>query len=235
MARANDLEAREPRSFSSADTAAPNWPSPPPPRPRVARHPAPGATLSPSRRGFGAPLCDYQRERSPRRHLPPISSSRRRRGSTLARLLQRPQRQRRASRREAGRRSRCRRSPPRPPSRPRPAPAPRPPACPSPRRRRRRSPGGRVTIPAPGEALTFTAPGCGGEAPLGVLDLLAHPGGPALVRLHAEPGPTAPPPPPAPAFPAPGRAPPHPLRPPPLLRRFARPSRFPLAPPVARR
>nr|XP_019813788.1 PREDICTED: basic proline-rich protein-like [Bos indicus] len=121
--------------------------------------------------------------------------------------------------------------PPDPGRRPPPARTP----APIPVGRRRPSPGGRVTIPAPGEVLTFTAPGCGGETPLGVLDLLAQPRGPAQARLHAEPGPTAPPPPPAPAFPAPGRAPPNPSRPPPLLPRFARPSLFPLAPPVARR
>ena len=40
--------------------------------------------------------------------------------------------------------------------------------------------------------ISFTAPGCGGETPLGVLDLLAQPRGPAQARLHAEPGPTAP-------------------------------------------
>ena len=58
---------------------------------------------------------------------------------------------------------------------------------PRPRRRPRPSPGGHVTIPVAGGALTVTAPESGGEAPLAVLDRLAQPRGPAQARRHAAP------------------------------------------------
>lgn len=121
----------------------------------------------------------------------------------------------------------------RPPSRPPPAPTP---SLPAPR------PAGAVAPPQAaasqspphGQVLTMTVPGSGELTPPGVSVRLAQPRGPAQARRGGSkrPGPAAPPPPPAPAFPVPGRAPLRPWLPPPGSRRSAgsHPAPAPLAP-----